>query len=391
MKFKRPILASLTLLFCAALANAQWDIERQKARHSLRVLDGIVVNASVGSLDAFPDDPTERELQESVEKRLRDAGIRVVKRPYGPSDSFPTLNVSLSFLNFDIFYYTFQMRVELRQEVSPIANPSLKLMSTTWDWGSSGFTSYSKQDQISGHIDQFICDFRKANPNIKGPLPDCDRQSHDSADSDKPRDKTPTVMTKLEDQLIRAAALNELKEAKALLRKGADVNAHDPADSTPLSYAVRSGNRKTGDGAVIELLLAHGANPNVSMSCRLTPLMSAINRHDLKVAQALLEHGADVNAATPEGFTVLMAASILGSPDAVALLIKRGAKVDARSRNGQTALSLALANTDRIASYDRASDSPPYTSIPEDELLKQARQKHGEVVQLLRKAGATDR
>lgn len=90
------------------------------------------------------------------------------------------------------------------------------------------------------------------------------------------------ITTELEDQLLRAAALNEIEEVKSLLAQGADVNAHDHADSTPLSYAVRSGNRPVGDLAVVDLLLKQGANPNVSVSCRLTPLMNAVARHDFE-------------------------------------------------------------------------------------------------------------
>lgn len=111
----------------------------------------------------------------------------------------------------------------------------------------------------------------------------------------------------------------------------------------------------------------------------------------LKIAQVLLDYRADVNAATPEGYTALMAASALGSPDAVALLLKKGANVRARTRDGQTALSLALANRNRIAPYDRPSFAPPYTSIPEADLLKQAQNKHSQVIQLLKQARATAR
>jgi ankyrin repeat protein len=96
-------------------------------------------------------------------------------------------------------------------------------------------------------------------------------------------------MTKLEDQLIRAAVFGEVREAKALIARGADVNAHDHNDATPLWYAVRSGNRRIGETAVIELLLENGANPNITVSCRLTPLMNAVDRGDAKVVKLLLD------------------------------------------------------------------------------------------------------
>lgn len=131
MKFARLILTSLAVLFVSVPALAQWVDDRQPARDSLKGLDRMVVKVDLSTMDALLDDPTEREVQKSVEKRLRDAGIRIVERPWGTSDSFPTLSVSLSFMNFDIFYHQLYISVALRQEVRLATNPSLKLTATT--------------------------------------------------------------------------------------------------------------------------------------------------------------------------------------------------------------------------------------------------------------------
>lgn len=195
-------------------------------------------------------------------------------------------------------------------------------------------------------------------------------------------------MTASDEELIRAVASNDVDEVKRLLAKGADPNAHDPADTTALSYAARTGGRRAGDTIVAEMLLNHGANPNVSASCRLTPLLYAVNSGDLKLVQLLLDHQADPNAATPEGYTPLMTASMLGSPGTVSLLLKKGANVNARSKDGKTALALALASVNSIAHYDRPRFEPPYTDIPKAELLKQAQAKHAQVIQMLKEAGA---
>jgi hypothetical protein len=387
MTLPQRILAALLLLLLFAVtsqAQAEWVDDFQPSRDSLKGLNGIVVKVDAGSIDALPTDPTERELQAIVEQRLTDAGIRVLKRPHGQSDNSPTLVVDVFFINFDIFYCQMSIHASLRQEVSLPANPSLKLVASTWQWGGGGIEGgNSKRDDVGNVVDKFICDFRRVNPEIKGPLPDCIRLE-DSSDHDKPHDNEPTVMTELEDQLIHAAALNELADVRALLVKGADVNAHDHADSTPLYYAVRSGNRKVGDSAVVEELLKRGANPNLSLSCRLTPLMNAVDRHDVKIVQLLLAHGADVNATTHEGYTALMAAAMLGFPDLVSSLLTKGAKADAKSQDGQTALTFARRNMNTIAAADRPAYNPPYsTRITEADLLKQARRKHARVIQLL--------
>jgi ankyrin repeat protein len=72
----------------------------------------------------------------------------------------------------------------------------------------------------------------------------------------------------------------------------------------------------------------------------------------------------------------------------VTLLLKKGATVNARTKDSKTALALALANVNLIAFYDRPRFEPPYTDIPEAELLKRARAKHSQVIQMLKEAGA---
>lgn len=386
MKTTDPIIAALAVLICVVPAAAQWDEHLRRSRESLKGLPLVVVQAHLSSMDAFPDDPTERELQEFVETRLKNAGINVTKRDPYVEHGDPTLVVSVGFRNHDIYYHDLDVYLALRQKASLASNPSLQLTTPTWEWRATSMGTPAKRDQIAEFVDVFICDFRKANPEIKGPLPDCERSYALRMDNFDAAKKLPTVMTELEDQIIRAAALDQLEDVRLLIAKGADVNAHDPMDATPLSYAVRSGSRKRGHVPVIQLLLQHGADPNVSVSCRLTPLMYAVQRGDVKVIELLLDHKADLNATTHEGYTALMGASILGSPEIVSLLLRKGANVNAKTRDGQTALTLATANRNRIAAYDRSSPDRPYDSLPEAVLLKQAQTKHDRVIELLRSA-----
>jgi hypothetical protein len=366
----------------------QWQDPRQPARDSLKGIKRIVVSVNYGFVGGQPDDPTQQEVQDTVENLLKNAGITVRKRPYGTTDDDPTLVVDLFFMNFDIYYHQISLSVTLRQPVTLSSNPSLKLTSATWEAGIGGISTYSKRDQLNDAIAEFICDFRKANPELKGPLPDCQSDSRFKRDFTKPERAGPRLMTENEEELIRAVALNEVTNVRTLLAKGADPNAHDPADTTALTYSVRTGSRKPGDTTVAEMLLNRGANPNVNASCRLTPLLYAVNNGDLKMIELLLDRQADPNAATPEGYTPLMTASMLGSPEAVTLLLKKGATVNARTKDSKTALALALANVNLIAFYDRPRFEPPYTDIPEAELLKRAQAKHSQVIQMLKEAGA---
>ncbi|MDD2716018.1 MAG: ankyrin repeat domain-containing protein, partial [Candidatus Wallbacteria bacterium] len=93
------------------------------------------------------------------------------------------------------------------------------------------------------------------------------------------------------------------------------------------------------DPALVRLLLNYGADPNLSDSSGLTPLM-LVNEFQGSVEAALLiSAGADVNAADREGNTPLLHACC-SSPGTVRQLIDQGADPFARNSTGETALHL---------------------------------------------------
>jgi ankyrin repeat protein len=184
--------------------------------------------------------------------------------------------------------------------------------------------------------------------------------------------------------------------AALLIERGADLNAADAAGMTPLYAAVdmkhqeplinrplqkASGRLSAGD--VISLLLARGANPNLTLKAPLlmrqhstgdpslgegaTALMRAAKVTDLEVMRQLLQRGANPNLALRNGTTVLMnVAARAGRPqpseqttiEAIALLLAHGADVKAANANGQTPLHLAIGRGDAIVRYLAAHGAP---------------------------------
>jgi ankyrin repeat protein len=109
---------------------------------------------------------------------------------------------------------------------------------------------------------------------------------------------------------------------------GVDPNTVDKEGWSALHWALRY----SGDGIqdrLVELLLRHGADPNIRNSKGLTPLLQALalrNRSMLKVLALLLDHGADPNIGDQDGKLPLHYAIIFPkSPEMVALLLKYGA------------------------------------------------------------------
>jgi ankyrin repeat protein len=145
----------------------------------------------------------------------------------------------------------------------------------------------------------------------------------------------------------------------AFLAHGVSVNAPGPSGDTPLAWAV--GCRRP---AVVKLLLAHGADPNVGDKVGITPLMLATEAGPIEaeIARDLIAHGADVNAKNYFGVTPLMLAVSGRAPAVVKLLLAHGADVKPKEyENGRpnTALTMArqsLKDTQQKGMLDDAAD-----------------------------------
>ncbi len=128
-----------------------------------------------------------------------------------------------------------------------------------------------------------------------------------------------------------------LEILRLLVGSGADVNARDNDDWTPLFLASVEGHPE-----VVRFLLENGADPNVRCWDG-TPLLWALERDDLEVAQLLLKYGADINTPDMYDETLLHWASKSGNQKAALQLLERGADIHARNRAGKTPMQVASA------------------------------------------------
>jgi ankyrin repeat protein len=146
--------------------------------------------------------------------------------------------------------------------------------------------------------------------------------------------------------LFEACAAGEVERVERLLAGGAAVNAYSTDGWTPLHLAAFFGH-----GAIVELLLAHGAevgarsrNANAN-----TPLHAALAGNHKIAAGLLIGHGADVNAADAGGWRPLHLAAANDNLDALKALIAEGADVSAANAEGKRPLSLAQEKNHREA------------------------------------------
>lgn len=112
---------------------------------------------------------------------------------------------------------------------------------------------------------------------------------------------------------------------KLLLDSGADIQARGELHMTPLIFAVRFFSKhEEGDEAIF--LISRGAEVNVKDEDSMTPLHYAIKNKNEKLVKLLIAHGADVSAKNKKGETPMMCARKADLKDIVELLRKHGAK-----------------------------------------------------------------
>ena len=127
--------------------------------------------------------------------------------------------------------------------------------------------------------------------------------------------------------LLAAVAEEQPDLVRRLLEQGADPESRGPDGYTVLMVAT-----KKGHGEIVEILLAHGADPN-AQEARYggTALMLAAESGNLEIVRALLDVGADVNARAEEGMTALLLTMESGSLEVFRLRLEYGADANAPS------------------------------------------------------------
>jgi ankyrin repeat protein len=146
-----------------------------------------------------------------------------------------------------------------------------------------------------------------------------------SRDAARDRDCIPRSVLRL----TMAAWKGNVKEMRAAIDAGADVNASDSLTGTPLTGAAFSGSYEA-----VKLLVDKGANVNATDNNGYTPLMNAVLSGNVDIVRLLLSNGANVNASAyppingkrTDKFTALILAKGKKNEAIIKLLEEAGAK-----------------------------------------------------------------
>lgn len=136
--------------------------------------------------------------------------------------------------------------------------------------------------------------------------------------------------------LPAAAVSGDADAVRRLLDLGFPVDTVDGQGCTALLRAAGGGHL-----AVVDLLLARGADPARAAHSGATPLSAAVSMRHGDIVDRLLDAGATLEQRLPGEVTVLMLAAALGLPDLCARLLAAGADVHATDAQGLTPLHCA--------------------------------------------------
>jgi ankyrin repeat protein len=138
---------------------------------------------------------------------------------------------------------------------------------------------------------------------------------------------------------FRAIRAHDLTALKSLCKQGV-AGVKDRLDYTPLHYAALYGSTES-----LRIVLEAGADVNARNSSQATPLLYAA--YSLEKTRLLVEKGADVNAKADDGSTALWVASAVpGNENTVRYLVDKGAQPLSIRPNGVDYLMRAAQHHD---------------------------------------------
>lgn len=147
-----------------------------------------------------------------------------------------------------------------------------------------------------------------------------------------------TKQARLDEQLFDAIHKNEVGAVAQLLQKGANANAVDVQNCSPLIIAVYN---RLCTMEMIDVLLENGADVHYYAKKIGTPLTWAAIKNKVPELERFVSLGADIESRDDAGNRTLHHAACHGSSEVLQVLLKAGADTTAVNNKGQTPLDMA--------------------------------------------------
>ena len=146
------------------------------------------------------------------------------------------------------------------------------------------------------------------------------------------------TLTYLVSPLHEAAGSGYANVVELLLEHGANVNITDEGGSTPLHWAAENGHTK-----VMKILLENEADPSMKGTGCGTPMQWAVRNGQIRSVKTLLDFGVDVDQKGSGNRTALMEAVSNEDVELIEFLLEKGADVNVTTGLGYGCSPLHIA------------------------------------------------
>jgi hypothetical protein len=103
------------------------------------------------------------QMQRDVEARLREGGVPVVAgNDWMNVPGRPVLYVNVNTHETEKYWYAYDIKVELRQIVSLVANPKVKALADTWSLNMTGMANIGNLDNVKHGLMELVGKFMQA-------------------------------------------------------------------------------------------------------------------------------------------------------------------------------------------------------------------------------------
>ncbi|WP_264682379.1 MULTISPECIES: ankyrin repeat domain-containing protein [unclassified Wolbachia] len=196
------------------------------------------------------------------------------------------------------------------------------------------------------------------------------------------------AQAKLDKDLIAAAARGSLQTVKNLVEQGANIEAKNKDNKTPLDLARERNNMEMvnflaqakldkdlrvavirGNLQTVKNLIEQGANIETKDKEEWKLLHYAAVRNHIMVVKFLVEQGANIETKDEKGRTPLHRAAERGHKEIVEFLVDQGASIETKSKDNKTPLDLARErNHTEIVNLMQAKLDQKLTAVPKENL-----------------------
>jgi hypothetical protein len=157
-------MAALAFIICAPCVYA---LDCEVTRRTLIGIPGVnvVIEELQPGIRAYGQkNRLQREqMKADVEAALKKAGITVLQYDqWLKSTGKPFLYIVVNTHEYEKYWYSYDIRVELRQLVSLEANPAIKTIAPTWSVSMTGNTNIGRLNSIKDNLNVLLAKFAEA-------------------------------------------------------------------------------------------------------------------------------------------------------------------------------------------------------------------------------------